>query len=151
MKVTFNSIEKIYNLLTTEEWIDKQDPKQRLEQLNKKLAKASDPKEKINLEKTITTLEENAKSNPMTLKKAGINQDDAKILLANIHLLYKEGFNKKSSDTLKELLENNFDQLNTNDVFEKIHKQYLSTNTRLKKILLVKNYVRKYCHIVENR
>ncbi|HJD54005.1 MAG TPA: hypothetical protein LFW11_01240 [Rickettsia endosymbiont of Proechinophthirus fluctus] len=44
MKVTFNSIEKIYNLLTTEEWIDKQDPKQRLEQLNKKLAKASDPK-----------------------------------------------------------------------------------------------------------
>ncbi|MEG8229837.1 hypothetical protein O6R16_01865 [Candidatus Rickettsia tasmanensis] len=93
MKVTFNSIEKIYNLLTTEEWIDKKDPKKCLEQLNKKLAKAS--------------------------------------------------------DTLKELLENNFDQLNTNDVFEKIHKQYLSTHTRLKKILLVKNYVRKYCHIVE--
>ncbi|AXU07026.1 hypothetical protein [Rickettsia japonica] len=89
-------------------------------------------KEEINLEKAITTLEENAKSNTMTLKKAGINQDDAEILLANIHLLYKEGFNKKS-------------------VFEKIHKQYLSTNTRLKKILLVKNYVRKYCHIVENR
>ncbi|AEK75255.1 hypothetical protein RHHCN13_06545 [Rickettsia conorii subsp. heilongjiangensis] len=88
-------------------------------------------KEEINLEKAITTLEENAKSNTMTLKKAGINQDDAEILLANIHLLYKEGFNKKS-------------------VFEKIHKQYLSTNTRLKKILLVKNYVRKYCHIVEN-
>ncbi|MFV0250664.1 MAG: hypothetical protein AB8U53_05530 [Rickettsia aeschlimannii] len=65
-----------------------------LEQLNKKLAKASDPKEKINLEKAITNLEENAKSNPMTLKKAGINQDDAEILLANIHLLYKEGFNK---------------------------------------------------------
>ncbi|WP_410956421.1 hypothetical protein [Rickettsia koreansis] len=108
-------------------------------------------KEEINLEKAITTLEENAKSNTMTLKKAGINQDDAEILLANIHLLYKEGFNKKSSYTLKELLENNFDQLNTNDVFEKIHKQYLSTNTRLKKILLVKNYVRKYCHIVENR
>ncbi|MFQ3887373.1 MAG: hypothetical protein AB8U88_02830 [Rickettsia conorii subsp. raoultii] len=149
MKVTFNSIEKIYNLLTTEEWIDKKDSKKRLEQLNKKLAKASDPKEKINLEKAITNLEENAKSNPMTLKKAGINQDDAEILLANIHLLYKEGFNKKSSDTLKELLENNFDQLNTNDVFEKIHKQYLSTNTRLKKILLVKNYVRKYCHIVK--
>ncbi|HJD54006.1 MAG TPA: hypothetical protein LFW11_01245 [Rickettsia endosymbiont of Proechinophthirus fluctus] len=34
---------------------------------------------KINLEKAITTLEENAKSNPMTLKKAGINQDDAEI------------------------------------------------------------------------
>ena len=50
MKVTFNSIEKIYNLLTTEEWIDKKDSKKRLEQLNKKLAKASDPKEKINLE-----------------------------------------------------------------------------------------------------
>ncbi|AFC75440.1 MULTISPECIES: hypothetical protein [spotted fever group] len=50
-----------------------------MEQLNKKLAKASDPKEKINLEKAITTLEENAKSNPMTLKKAGINQDDAEI------------------------------------------------------------------------
>ncbi|WP_064429339.1 hypothetical protein [Rickettsia sp. Tenjiku01] len=79
MKVTFNSIEKIYNLLTIEEWIDKQDPKQRLEQLNKKLAKASNPKEKINLEKAITTLEENTKSNPMTLKKAGINQDDAEI------------------------------------------------------------------------
>lgn len=29
MKVTFNSIEKIYNLLTTEEWIDKKDPKKR--------------------------------------------------------------------------------------------------------------------------
>ncbi|WP_017442730.1 hypothetical protein [Rickettsia gravesii] len=143
-------MKKIYNLLTTEEWIDdKKDPKKRLEQLNKKLAKASNPKEKINLEKAITTSEENAKSNPMTLKKAGINQNDAEILLANIHVLYKEGFNKKSSDTLKELLENNFDQLNTNYVFEKIHKQYLSTNTRLKKILLVKNYVRKYCHIVK--
>ena len=44
--------------------------KKRLEQLNKKLAKASDPKEKINLEKAITNLEENAKSNPMTLKKS---------------------------------------------------------------------------------
>lgn len=32
MKVTFNSIEKIYNLLTTEECIDKKDPKKRLEQ-----------------------------------------------------------------------------------------------------------------------
>ncbi|MCC8467939.1 MAG: hypothetical protein LN589_04605 [Rickettsia endosymbiont of Eriopis connexa] len=58
----------------------------------------------------------------MDLGKARISQNDAEILLANIHLLYKEGFNKESSD--KKLLENNFDQLNTNDVFEKIHKQY---------------------------
>lgn len=105
MKVTFNSIEKIYNLLTTEEWIDKQEPKQRLEQLNKKLAKASDPKEKINLEKAITTLEENAKSNPMTLKKAGINQ--------NAHLLEKT---EKFQKILKENKLNDFQQITKNDL-----------------------------------
>ncbi|MFV0274600.1 MAG: hypothetical protein AB8U53_06855, partial [Rickettsia aeschlimannii] len=71
------------------------------------------------------------------------------LLLYIIFFLHYRVGPYKSSDTLKELLENNFDQLNTNDVFEKIHKQYLSTNTRLKKILLVKNYVRKYCHIVK--
>lgn len=68
----------------------------------------------------------------LTLESAKISIDEAKILLANIHLLHDKEYNEESREQLRKLIEDNFDELNSYEIAESLNdKQFQSKNNSL--------------------
>ncbi|WP_342269618.1 gamma-glutamyl-gamma-aminobutyrate hydrolase family protein [Rickettsia endosymbiont of Orchestes rusci] len=62
-------------------------------------------------------------SSELTLEQAGISIDDARLLLSNIFLLHDKEYNRQSQEQLRKLLKDNFNEINSYEIDEKINEQ----------------------------
>lgn len=119
MQVTFDTIEAIHKLLTTNDWIDKRNPQRRFKILQQELTVAKNDQERQKIQNAIARVEKVVNSDfKLDLKSSRIGDNNARVLLANINLLdNKEGYyNPVACNTLNKLLEDSFQQLNTNEL-----------------------------------
>lgn len=155
MKITFGNIQHILELLTTTEWINKYDPKIKLQKLEDRLSNTNDPKKKKSLEKAIESIKQNIdpeKSYTLTLEHAGISKNEAQLLLANLHLLYDAdpSYQKESQEAVIKLLKLNFDKLNSHEIYEETKKNNFFEYNKPEKLLNpnLYNKILPYCKII---
>ncbi len=157
MQVTFDTIEAIHKLLTTTDWIDKHNPQRRFKILQQELTVAKNDQERQKIQSAIARVEKVVNSDfKLDLKSSRIGDNNARVLLANINLLdNKEGYyNPVACNTLNKLLEDNFQQLNTNELYEIVEKIKIPPYPKVIAPLNVNQEVYEkilpYCRIIAN-
>ncbi len=157
MQVTFDTIEAIHKLLTTNDWIDKRNPQRRFEILQQELTVAKNDQERQKIQNAIARVEKVVNSDfKLDLKSSRIGDNNARVLLANINLLdNKEGYyNPVACNTLNKLLEDNFQQLNTKELYEIVEKIKIPERSKVVAPLNVNQQIYEeilpYCRIIAN-
>lgn len=130
MKITFKSIKHIVNLLTTTEWIDRYNPRVRIERIQAQLMGANvDDAKKTTLEASLAKLKLETQASSkyeLTLEHAGISRNEGQLLLAVLHLMYntKSGFEPVAQKALITLLQRNFKNLNCPELYLQLRNMY---------------------------
>jgi len=159
MRITFDNIEHIHKLLTTTEWIDKYNPHKRLEKLEQDLKEAKDEKTKEKITRAISGVQKSinsSKAGELTLEKAEINKNEAEILLTNLHLVYENSpsYNKQSQEVLKKLIQDNFDKINSSEIYDNVTKKYIPTHQSSSSSDIINqdlyDKVLPYCDLIAN-